>query len=360
MLISNKSYKAFDIRLCACLDKFQLSVDTWLTENADVTSVLNKNRLQNLSGDSEQIEACLTRVGTLGIWDLSEKTSRGNQDNMKSAKSVTTVHPTKHMGDTQAVKYYLNTIANTEITTQSIEDTGDTQVVKYYLNIVTNRKENNEDQKNLERMALQGNTEAQFSLGDLYEKGIGVQKNEIEATKWYRKAAEQGHADAQERLGSMCYNDKEEAFKWYREAAKQGHAEAQERLGLMYAVEASRYPEQASKWYRKAFKWYREAAEQGEAEAQYELGFMYEFGRGVPEDKQQASKWYRKAFKWYREAAEQGEAEAQYKLGSMYEFGKGVPEDKQQASKWYRKAAEQGHTRAKRTKNELRLMEEGD
>ena len=47
--------------------------------------------------------------------------------------------------------------------------------------------------------------------------------------KWYRKAAEQGHANAQCNLG-YCYKygegvetNKAEAVKWYRKAAEQGH-----------------------------------------------------------------------------------------------------------------------------------------
>ena len=58
--------------------------------------------------------------------------------------------------------------------------------------------------------------------------------------KWYRKAAEQGHADAQNNLG-LCYQygkgvakDYAEAVKWYRKAAEQGHARAQCNLGYCY------------------------------------------------------------------------------------------------------------------------------
>ena len=50
--------------------------------------------------------------------------------------------------------------------------------------------------------------------------------------KWYRKAAEQGDAEAQYKLGG-CYldgegvaRDKTEALKWWRKAAEQGHEEA--------------------------------------------------------------------------------------------------------------------------------------
>ena len=54
--------------------------------------------------------------------------------------------------------------------------------------------------------------------------------------KWYRKAAEQGYAEAQYELGN-CYEkgwsvaqDDQEAVKWYRKAAEKGHAKAKARL----------------------------------------------------------------------------------------------------------------------------------
>ena len=74
----------------------------------------------------------------------------------------------------------------------------------------------------------------------MYRTGRGVSQNYKEAVRWYRKAAEQGVAEAQTSLGSMYItgqgttkNDRK-AVKWYRKAAEQGYAEAQSNLGLMY------------------------------------------------------------------------------------------------------------------------------
>ena len=61
--------------------------------------------------------------------------------------------------------------------------------------------------------------------------------------KWYRLAAEQGYADAQNNLGVMYRKgqgvpqDDKTAVKWYRLAAEQGNADAQYNLGLMYRNE---------------------------------------------------------------------------------------------------------------------------
>jgi TPR repeat protein len=66
-------------------------------------------------------------------------------------------------------------------------------------------------------------------------------ENYAEALKWFRLAADQGLADAQNSLGVMYHNGRgvpqnyAEAVKWYRLAADQGYAEAQTNLGVMYA-----------------------------------------------------------------------------------------------------------------------------
>jgi len=50
------------------------------------------------------------------------------------------------------------------------------------------------------RAAEQGNSYAQLALGAIYESGQGVDKDEVEAVRWYRKAAEQGNIAAQDTL----------------------------------------------------------------------------------------------------------------------------------------------------------------
>mgnify|MGYP000046908671 CR=1 FL=1 len=51
------------------------------------------------------------------------------------------------------------------------------------------------------KLAEQGDAEAQFNLGVIYDYGEGVPENDKEAVKWYRKSAEQGNAKAQGNLG---------------------------------------------------------------------------------------------------------------------------------------------------------------
>ena len=81
-----------------------------------------------------------------------------------------------------------------------------------------------------------------------------------------------------------------EAVKWYRKAAEQGYARAQNNLGIMYD-DGYGVPEDDT----EAVKWYRKGATQGYAPAQTNLGHMYDEGEGVPQDDVEAVKWYRAA-----------------------------------------------------------------
>ena len=194
---------------------------------------------------------------------------------------------------------------------------------------------------------LQEDIVSSYLKGDSFYNGKGVVKDYKEAVKWYRKAAEQGYAKAQNALGDCYYNgegvdaDDTEAVKWYRKAAEQGFAAAQYNLGDSYFN-----GEGVERDYTEAIKWYRKAAEQGYAIAQNDLGVCYFEGKGGVED-------YFEAVKWFRKAAEQGLDTAQYSLANCYRRGIGVLKDQSLAKEWYKKAAEQGHLRAQDELNEL-------
>lgn len=72
-----------------------------------------------------------------------------------------------------------------------------------------------------------------------------MRKDPQEAVRWWRKAAEQGDAGAQFRLGLACSDgrgtakDEEEGFRWIKKSAEQGNADAEGILGAMYYAEAA-------------------------------------------------------------------------------------------------------------------------
>lgn len=186
------------------------------------------------------------------------------------------------------------------------------------------------------KAAEQGYAPAQYRLGRMYSYGNGVAKDYGEAIKWYKKAAEQGYAMAQNNYGVMyetghgVTRNIVEAKKWYRASAEQGCLKAQCNLGKSYLNEER---------YGEAFEWFSKAAAQGDLEAQNNLGVLYNDGKGVKQD-------YDEAVKWYRIAAENGHPASQYNLGRMYYLGKGVEKNIVEAVKWFRLAAQQGQIEA--------------
>jgi uncharacterized protein len=150
-------------------------------------------------------------------------------------------------------------------------------------------------------LAEKGNAEAQFELGTLYRK---TEEGSKEIVKWYRLAAEQGHASSQYWLATLYFYG----------------------LGVL-------------KDYKEALRLYRLSAEQGYSKAQLILGHKYKLGEGVLQD-------YKKSIKWYRLAAEQGNVTAQRFLGRMYGNGKGIEKDYALAHMWWNLAGSNGDEKA--------------
>ena len=139
-----------------------------------------------------------------------------------------------------------------------------------------------------------------------------------------RRRAEQGDVDTQFTLGTLYSfsqiifanggragpeSDPAEAAKWYRLAAGQGHAIAQNNLGSMYAYGRGVPQDDA-----EAVRWYRQAAAQGEAEAQYNLGLMYANGTGVPQDDVLAYAWLNLAVEQGNELASENKDKLQTRM----------------------------------------------
>ncbi len=185
--------------------------------------------------------------------------------------------------------------------------------------------------------AEQGHVQAQTRLGSLYFNGEGTPRHYGQASLWWHKAAVSGDRTAQFALGTNYEEgrgvpkDDSEAVRWYREAAEQGHPRAQNNLGAFHATGRGVPRDEV-----KAVYWYRKSADQGSAMAQSNLGSKYEHGTGVAKD-------YSEAVYWYRKSAEQEHAGGQRGLGYMYQRGLGVDRDYAEALRLYRLSADQGN-----------------
>ena len=239
----------------------------------------------------------------------------------------------------------------------------------------------------LRQRAAAGDIQAQGEIAQYYligyYKDLKFPRDDIEADKWYRAAAEGGNVKAQMWLCWSYFRDKktDEGLRWLRKASEQGCREAHELLAKCYlegtgvpksnvdayaylnisnligddkslglnALELKMSPEEKRRGVQRTKELHVEidgrikhspntqimiglALKRGNKPDQYGLGSFFQVG---PVD-------YAEAVRWFRKAAEQGDADGEYYVGSAYDSGKGVPEDKVQAVKWYHKAAEKG------------------
>ncbi|MCD6027478.1 MAG: cobalamin biosynthesis protein CobT [Solimicrobium sp.] len=240
---------------------------------------------------------------------------------------------------------------------------------------------------NLLLLAQTNHREAQFQLGLMYMKGLGVKQSDTNTVKYLTDADVGQHQKAAFMLGesymarSFFRQDKAQALNWYRKASEAGDGDASYRIAelLMGAnnkddvIEIRRYLNLAiiqghltakqtliawenssnlnsseeqvqidlgrayglkkDQLYTQAFALLKQLAEKNNAEAQNALGVLYENGLGTQQD-------FEKAMMCYQLAAENGYVNSFNNIGALYQLGLGVLQDFVEAAKCYQKAAE--------------------
>ena len=109
---------------------------------------------------------------------------------------------------------------------------------------------------------MAGLVPAQFSLGQLYETGVGVPQDLAQAQVWYRRAADRGNTYAMQNLGFLLAagtdgrTDYPAAIPWFRQAADFGVRDSQYNLAVILAwgMGTPRNPVEAYKWFTLAAK----------------------------------------------------------------------------------------------------------
>jgi len=138
------------------------------------------------------------------------------------------------------------------------------------------------------KKADQGDMNAQFAVGSAYDFGEGAPKNGEKAKKYYLMAAEQGHVEAQNSLGSGYEGEGNaiEAASWYYKAAQHNHPLAMNSLAIYY-IKGIGMPEDKN----KGLELYTKSAEIGWCGAMYNLGIEYLSGNIVEKDVNKACSW---------------------------------------------------------------------
>ncbi len=205
----------------------------------------------------------------------------------------------------------------------------------------------------LEPLAERGGVLAQYNMGVLALRTGG------KARRWFRAAAEQGHAPAQQALAGLAADaqDWSTAARWYRAAAAQGVPEAALRLGRLHdrGLFAGDSAARAERWYRRAARaglapaqfalgalladrgataaaaWFARAASAGHPQAQFN------HARNLEADAPAAARGF------YAKAAGAGVGQASYNLALMLARGQGGAASFRHALAWARTAQAQGY-----------------
>jgi uncharacterized protein len=117
----------------------------------------------------------------------------------------------------------------------------------------------------LQSKAAKGDAVAQLNLGAAYDNGLGVERDVDKAIEWYRKAADQGLAEAQFNLAHILVSEDIStvgAAEYMLKAAEQGMADAQYLMGVTYAEGIGVEPDE-----EKARLWLKRAVAQGQKDA---------------------------------------------------------------------------------------------
>ena len=135
----------------------------------------------------------------------------------------------------------------------------------------------------------------QFKVGSIYDSGNGAPSSSEKAKKYYKMAAEQGYAEAQNSLGSMLQAEKNytEAKSWYELAAAQNHPMATNSLGYLYDLGLG-VPQDRN----KGFELYSRSANLGWSEAMWSLAVMLGAGQIGKPDLFMACVWAVRAQKY--------------------------------------------------------------
>ena len=196
----------------------------------------------------------------------------------------------------------------------------------------------NEGLAGLFYIAKNGNSKAQWVLGQLFISGSYLPQNNERGKFWLKKSADANNAYGQCLYGTSFMNgdvkDYASAFYWINEANKK-------KLPESYALLAELYRNGfgTSQDIKKAFELNLEGAKLGDHTAMFNVAYCYGQGQGVEANQSEA-------FKWYKKLADAGNNSAQNNIGAMYQNGTGVTKDSSEAFKWYMKAAKGGNSLA--------------
>ena len=172
-----------------------------------------------------------------------------------------------------------------------------------------------------------------FQIADIYEG----QGNDVQAFEWYKKGAEAGDGSSMYRVALFYKNgigtnkNQQEAIKWFKKFDSLHYEGA---AGPVASAIGDIYRDQENDM--QAFEWYKKGAEAGNGNSILNLGLSYKNGVGTDKDQQEALKWLQKAYTLLDEedGADDTRGNVAWEIGDIYND----QGDDKEALKWLQKA----------------------
>jgi TPR repeat protein len=205
------------------------------------------------------------------------------------------------------------------------------------------------------KAAFQGNGEAMFNLGASYYNGDGVSQDEDQAYAWFLLAKEAGSPPATaavlreetaldagdinesyDDIGNMydggtdLPKDEQRAAKWFIKSAMRGDTSAQLAMADRFLNGIG-----VAQDFVEGKHWCEEASKKGDSRGTYCVGVIYQRGLGVPRNPKEARKWYERA-------ATQDNRPATMALAEMDITGEGTKPNRLAACLLYAKLVREG------------------
>jgi TPR repeat protein len=248
-----------------------------------------------------------------------------------------------------------------------------------YANLLRKRPPDYQKSKEwCEIAAKNGNAEAQYFLGVIYEEGKGTERDIPKSIEWYTKASENNNANSSYKLawiyliGEHLSQNLRKAFQFFKRASDMGHMES---TGILNMNIKDEYLEQTNRQtiiemlqegassgnitaqftlglhylnshhhtdgnFSEEIRWFTMASKGGYSKAFYQLGQIYEDSHFELQDCEEA-------IRLYHIAASKGNEDALYRIARIYHRGQGVVQRYSKAFYYYVKAAEQGNILSK-------------
>ncbi|KAF9897014.1 hypothetical protein BX616_006339, partial [Lobosporangium transversale] len=200
----------------------------------------------------------------------------------------------------------------------------------------------------IDRLAKEGQPEAQFIRGSWYEEGLyGCKQSTDKALRWYQSASKGDYGPAHYKVGYYCEKKKDnnKAVMVYKKAAVHNDAPANHRLAMIYLygeLGQAKNMKAGLEYLKRAATYATESAPM----APYVLGQILsrEYTQlEIPDDI--AFPDDGEALEWFRKSAQLGYGPANYKLGYCYEYGSlGCKVDPYLSIQHYERAVQAGNS----------------